>query len=125
MNNVAKESKENPNFVDNWIKYELSSKQIEERINWLNCLTDEQWFTIGHIVNDLKDLKKNSMSEKQFKKEATKLKNENVWLSKEINCLNNKLNDQNQAIKVLTKHIEKITGEKLDDLGESSRRFLP
>ena len=107
------------------IGYELSNKQIMERIKWLNCLTDEQWWTIGHIVNDLDKLKKNFMSEKQFFKEITKIKNETIWLSKQINCLNNKINYQDQTIKVLTKHIEKITGEKMVYLGESSRRFLP
>ena len=48
----------NHNFIDNYVMYELSKKQIYERLQWLNRLDEEHWFTIKHIVNDLKEVTK-------------------------------------------------------------------
>ena len=48
----------NHNFIDNYITYELSKKQIYERLQWLYHLDEEHWFTIKQIVNDLKEVTK-------------------------------------------------------------------
>ena len=54
-----KKKVKNPNFVDDLISYELSKKEIGDRLNWLNKLDQESWFTINHLINDYKNLEKN------------------------------------------------------------------
>ena len=77
-----KNLKENSNFIDNYISYELSKKQIYERLEWLNHLDEEHWFTIKHIVNDLKDISKKTANIAENKKSIKKLEDENKWLTK-------------------------------------------
>ena len=58
----------NHNFIDNYITYELSKKQIYERLQWLYHLDEEHWFTIKHIVNDLKEVTKKTANIAENKK---------------------------------------------------------
>ena len=117
--------KENSNFIDNSITYELSKKQVYERLQWLDRLDEEHWFTIKHIVNDLKELSKKTANIAENKKSIKKLEDENKWLSKKIHILQRNIETQNQSIKVLTKHICEIKGVDPDDAVEVDKILRP
>ena len=114
MNKSNKE--DNSNFVDNYIEYELSKKDLCNRIQWLNKLDQESWYTIKHVINDYKKLEKNSIDKRSYQRDIKKLEDENVFLKSQMKYLRNQLHLQSQAISTLQHHITLMTGRIQDDI---------
>ena len=107
---------DNPTFVDSYIAYELSKKDLCDRIQWLNTLDQESWYTIKHIINDYKKLEKNSVDKISYQRDFKKLEDENSFLKSQAKYMRKQLHLQAQAISTLQHHIALMTGKSQGDI---------
>ena len=114
---------DNPTFVDSYIAYELSKKDLCDRIQWLNTLDQESWYTIKHLVNDYKKIEKNSVDRKSYQRDFKKLEDENLFLKSQAKYMRKQLNLQAQAISTLQNHISLITGNSQGDILKESENL--
>ena len=111
-------------FIDEFLKYELSKKETVDRLNWLKALDEENGRCISHIVNDLKDVTKGSKKiKKRDETDFQVSKNLNNFYSKQIAYMKKQIDIQSKSIKVLQDHIIELTGKSVKDInGEIEKK---